>query len=175
LILIKLRLIDCGNQLCAAVGGKHGRRERRPKAESEADVNTRKRAPVRATRPRSAITSGRQLFIDGDPTSAWSRRFHDLILGYINDLSAGRGANALAYAQLNLIRRASAIECELERLDAMLSRSEEVDMDAYARISGHLRRMWETLGLERKPKPVQTIDAFLMEREKAKAAKEASA
>jgi hypothetical protein len=121
---------------------------------SEDDVNTRKRALVRASRPRSAITSGRQLFIDGDPSSPWSRRFHDLILGHIHDISAGGGANALSAAQLGLIRRAAAIECELERLDAMLSRGEAVDMDSYARVSGHLRRMWETLGLERRQRDV---------------------
>jgi hypothetical protein len=66
-------------------------------------------------RPRSSITSGRNLFIDGDPNSAWSRRFSDLILGHINDISAGRGPNALSDAQLCLVRRAAAIECELER------------------------------------------------------------
>ncbi len=112
------------------------------------------RMPSRNKRPRSAITSGRELFIDGNPNSAWSRRYHDLIVGHINDISAGAGANALSDAQLCLVRRAAAIECELERLDSMLSRDEQVDMDAYARVSGHLRRMWETLGLERRQRDV---------------------
>jgi hypothetical protein len=73
----------------------------------------------RAVRPRSAVTSGRQLFYDGDANSAWSRRFHDLVISHINDVSAGHGANVLSEAQLSLCRRAAAIECELERLDAM--------------------------------------------------------
>lgn len=123
--------------------------------ESEAAAPKRgKGEHSRSKRPRSAITSGRQLFISGNPNSAWSRRFHDLIFGHIHDVSAGRGPDALSHAQLKLIRVAAAIECELERLDAMLSRSEEVDMDAYARVSGHLRRMWETLGLERRAKTI---------------------
>jgi hypothetical protein len=102
-------------------------------------------------RPRSAITSGRQLFVNGDPNSAWSRRFDDLIQGHIADLG---GADTLSEAQFSLIRRAAAIECELERLDARLSLGELVDMDAYARVSGHLRRLFETIGLERKARDI---------------------
>jgi hypothetical protein len=68
----------------------------------------------------------------------------------------------LSDAQLSLIRRAAAIECELERLDAMLSRGEQVDMDAYARVSGHLRRLFETLGLERRQRDVtESLDEYL--------------
>ena len=50
----------------------------------------RKRAPSRAIRPRSAITSGRKLFDGGDPNSAWTRRFDDLLTAHINDISAGQ-------------------------------------------------------------------------------------
>jgi hypothetical protein len=109
-------------------------------------ISVRRRTPSRAKRPRSAVTSGRQLFVNGDANSAWSRRFHDLVVGHVVDLG---GADLLSEAQFSLIRRAAAIECELERLDAQLSRNEPVDMDAYARVAGHLRRMFETLGLER--------------------------
>ena len=109
-------------------------------------ISVRQRTPWRAKRPRSAVTSGRQLFVNGDANSAWSRRFHDLVVGHVTHLG---GADLLSEAQFSLIRRAAAIECELERLDAQLSRNEPVDMDAYARVAGHLRRMFETLGLER--------------------------
>ena len=108
-------------------------------------------AQSHAKRPRSAVTSGRQLFVDGDSTSAWARRYHDLTCGHVNDLG---GADLLSEAQFSLIRRCAAIECELERLDAMLSRGEEVDIDAYGRVAGHLRRIFETLGVERKPRMV---------------------
>jgi hypothetical protein len=106
---------------------------------------------TRATRPRSAITSGRELFIGGDPHSAWSRRYHDLIIGHCND--AG-GVAALSEARLSLIRRAASIECELERLDALLSTGAEVNLDSYGRASSHLRRLFETLGIERKCRDV---------------------
>src|SRR5690349_21488190 len=86
--------------------------------ESRVPASAQRRAPSRAKRPRSAVTSGRQLFIAGDPRSAWSRRFHDLVVGHVSDLG---GADLLSEAQFSLIRRAAAIECELERLDARLS------------------------------------------------------
>jgi hypothetical protein len=48
-----------------------------------------------------------------------------------------------------MIRRAAAIECELERLDGLLSNGIEINLDMYSRCAGHLRRMFETLGIER--------------------------
>ncbi len=130
-------------------------------------IKAQRRAPSRAKRPRSAVTSGRQLFVNGDAKSAWSRRFHDLVVGHVTDLG---GADLLSEAQFSLIRRAAAIECELERLDARLSRDEPVDMDAYARVAGHLRRLFETLGLERKPRDVTpTLEQYLAATERAHA------
>jgi hypothetical protein len=121
-------------------------------------VQARAPARARAVRPRSAITSGRQLFIAGNPNSAWSRRFHDLVVGHVADLG---GADLLSEAQFSLIRRAAAIECELERLDARLSRDELVDMDVYARVAGHLRRLFETVGLERRQRDVTSLGSIL--------------
>ena len=60
-----------------------------------ADVS--KSSPLPMVRPRSAVTSGRQLFIDGDPNSAWARRFHDSLIGHVNDLG---GADMLSDAQI---------------------------------------------------------------------------
>jgi len=125
---------------------------------SEGSVNGHRRAPSRMKRPRSAVTSGRELFIDGDPNSAWSRRFHDLVVGHVADLG---GADLLSEAQFSLIRRAAAIECELERLDAMLSRGEAADLDEYGRASSHLRRLFETIGLERKQKTINSFGQLL--------------
>ena len=121
---------------------------------SEADPNAHERISTRAKRPRSAVTSGRKLFVEGDPNTAWSRRYYDLVLGHISDLG---GADVLSEAQSSLIRRAASIECELERMDARLSLGQEVDMDSYARVAGHLRRLFETLGLQRVPRAVGSI------------------
>jgi hypothetical protein len=149
-------------------------------AEHKRTPRRAKRSPSRAQRPRSAVTSGRQLFISGNPHSAWSRRYHDLVVGHCNDLG---GIDRLSDAQTSLVRRAASIECELERLDAMLSTGAEVNLDAYGRASSHLRRLFETLGLQRKPRTVTPdgveIEAFSPLRhrwaQEAAAAKEAEA
>jgi hypothetical protein len=120
---------------------------------SEAATNARGRP--QAKRPRSAVTSGRKLFVQGDPNSAWARRYHDLVVRHVGDLG---GKSVLSEAQLSLIRRASSIECELERLDAMLSLGEEVDLDSYGRAASHLRRLFEVLGIERKARDALTLD-----------------
>jgi hypothetical protein len=128
----------------------------------EVETNILERTPTRAKRPRSAVTSGRKLFVEGNPNSAWSRRYYDLCNHHIQDISCGEGRDALTAAQLSLIKRASAIECELERLDARLSVGEEVDLDEYGRAASHLRRLFETLGIERRQRLVnQTADEYI--------------
>jgi hypothetical protein len=94
------------------------------------------------------------MFVEGNPNSAWSRRFYDLCNHHIYDISRGEGRDALTAAQVSLIKRASSIECELERLDARLSVGEEVDLGEYGRAASHLRRLFETLGIERKPRDI---------------------
>jgi hypothetical protein len=104
------------------------------------------------------VTSGRKLHIAGDPNSEWSRRYHDLIVAHIND--AG-GHDILSAAQLSLIRRASALELELELMEGKLSMGESVDLDKFGRAASHLRRLWEALGLRRVPKDVTSLGEVL--------------
>ena len=115
---------------------------------------SRPNAPERKKRKSSAVTSGRKLFVSGDPNSAWSRRYRDLIAGHASDMG---GAETLSAAQQSLVRRASAIECELELMEGELSKGCDVDLDKFTRSSSHLRRILETLGIERKPRDV-TLD-----------------
>jgi hypothetical protein len=81
-----------------------------------------------------------------DREGRWSRRFYDLVVRHVGDLG---GRDLLSEAQLSLIRRAASIECELERLDAMLSQGAPVDLTEYGRAASHLRRLFETIGLKR--------------------------
>jgi hypothetical protein len=107
------------------------------------------RAAARAKRPASAVTSGRKLFFEGaDPNSEFSRRFRDLAGHHVADLG---GAGALSAAKLSLCRRAAALEVACEALEARMSAGEEVDLDSYGRAASHLRRILESLGLERLP------------------------
>ena len=108
-------------------------------------------ADTRPKRIRSAVSNGRRLFVDGDGNSAWSRRYRDLIVGHISDMG---GRDMLSEAQLSLIKRASAIELELEQMEGRLSKGAQVDLDTFTRAASHLRRLLETLGLRRQARDV---------------------
>jgi hypothetical protein len=117
---------------------------------SEAATSAPASAAARAKRPASAVTSGRKLFVENeaDPNSAWSRRFRDLTGGHVNDLG---GTGSLSLAKVSLCRRAAALECELERMEGRMSAGEQVDLDRFGRACSTLRRILESLGLERRP------------------------
>jgi hypothetical protein len=87
----------------------------------------------------------------GDGRSPWSRRYRDLIAGHISDMG---GRSVLSEAQLSLIKRASAIELELEQMEGKLSKGETIDIDIFTRTASHLRRILETLGLERRQRDI---------------------
>jgi hypothetical protein len=124
---------------------------------TRSDANVR--ASSRLKRPRSAVTSGRTLLLGADSNSAWSRRYHDLLVGHVGD--AG-GRDLVSEAKLSLIRRAAALECEIERMEARLSRDENVDLDCFGRLCGHLRRIFETIGVERRQRDVtHSLDGYL--------------
>jgi hypothetical protein len=69
---------------------------------------------VRSPNNRSKVTNGVKLLPGLDGRSSWSRRFHDLCASHAQD--AG-GPDTLSEAQISLIRRASALEVTLERLE----------------------------------------------------------
>jgi hypothetical protein len=113
------------------------------------------------TRKHSAVTTGRKLFIDGDPLSAWGRRYRDIVAEHCSDLG---GHDQLSAAELSLVRRSSALECECERMEAALSRGEPVDLDLMGRLGGQLRRLLESLhanALKRRTRPVPTLAEYL--------------
>jgi hypothetical protein len=101
---------------------------------------------------RSATTNGNRPFVlGGDGRGAWVRRWKDLIELHVSDLG---GPDACSEAQLSLCRRISTTTVELERLEARMSQGDDgVDLTIYNQMSGNLRRMLESVGLERKAKP----------------------
>ncbi len=102
-------------------------------------------------RIRSAVTNGERAFVLGNGCSPWARRQRDLIALHIADLG---GEERLSENQLSLCRRAATIETELEMLEGQLSLGKVADLDLYNRLSGNLRRILESLGLERVARPV---------------------
>jgi hypothetical protein len=118
----------------------------------------------RPSRTRLAVTNGRRAFVDGDGNSAWYRRRKDIIELHLDDMG---GRDALSEAQISLACRAASIEVELEQMEGRLSKGESVDLDTFTRAAGHLRRILETLGIERRQRDVTpSLDAIIAEHAK---------
>lgn len=123
-------------------------------------VAARPLPPGAFAKRRSGVTNGRRLYVDGgDEASPWTRRFADILALRLDDLG---GADLVSEGKLSLSRRASAMECELERMEADMSAGKEVDLDLFGRLTGTLARVLEKLGLDRvKRDTTPTIDAIL--------------
>jgi hypothetical protein len=111
-------------------------------------------------RVRSAVTNGERAFVLGDGNSPWARRQRDLIALHLADLG---GEERLSENQLSLCRRAATLETELEMLEGQLSLGKVADLDLYNRLSGNLRRILESLGLERVARPINDGSQALAE------------
>jgi hypothetical protein len=101
----------------------------------------------------SALLSG----VDG--RSAWVRRAKEIIADHISDLG---GMDNTSAAERSLVRRASTLSVELERLEAKFATAGEaslLDLEAYGRASNTLRRLLESVGLQRRPRDMTVIDA----------------
>ena len=117
----------------------------------ENTLQDRRPSIARSVRNRSAVTNRKRLFVEGDGRSPWARRWRDLIELHAGDLG---GIDVLSEAQFSLIKRAATIEVELELSEGRMSMGEEVDLDIFTRSVSHLRRILETLGIERRPRDI---------------------
>jgi hypothetical protein len=72
------------------------------------------------------------------------------------------GIETLTELKLALIRRAAALVCECERMENALADGEKVDVDLLARLSSHIRRVAESIGIDRvKRDTVPTINELV--------------
>jgi hypothetical protein len=84
---------------------------------------------------------------DADGRTLWARRYRDLTNAFADDLG---GVDRLSQMKLALVRRTAAITVEIERLECRLADGDaSVDVDVLGRLVGHLRRLIETLGVDR--------------------------
>jgi hypothetical protein len=104
-----------------------------------------------APRARSAVSNRTRLFVDRDARGPWGRRYADLVSIFCDDLG---GAACISELKLALVRRAAALTLEFERMEGELAAGKAVDLDQLGRLTGHLRRLSETLGTERVAKDV---------------------
>lgn len=103
---------------------------------------------------RSAISNGKRLLPGVDNRNPWVRRAKDIIA----DLTSDKGGfDEVTAAEASLIRRSAVLSVELEALEARFAQAgqaSERDLDLYSRTAGNLRRMLETIGLQRRPRTV---------------------
>ena len=114
---------------------------------------------------KSAQANGTVLIPGVDGRSGWVRRAKELISEHTQDLG---GIDNISAAEKSIIRRASTISVELERLEKKFALAGEVnsdDLDLYARVASNLRRLLEAVGLQRRPRDVTTLDQYLDKRE----------
>jgi hypothetical protein len=103
---------------------------------------------------RSRVTNGSILIPGVDGRSPWIRRCKDVIASHISDLG---GIDNCSAAERSIVRRASVMTVELERLEAKFAKAGEADaneLDQYARVAANLRRLLEAVGLQRRPRDI---------------------
>jgi hypothetical protein len=113
------------------------------------------------SRQKSRITNGSALLPGVDGRSPWIRRCKDVIASHLSD------APDASAAERSIIRRASVLTVELERMErqfALAGEANPAQLDLYARVAANLRRLLEAVGLERRAKTVTAdgveIEAF---------------
>jgi hypothetical protein len=120
-------------------------------------LSDRTRPTERMTTARSALTNGSRLVGRKgqiDERSAWVRRMRDLIDLHVSDLG---GPNNVTAAQLSIIRRVAVTVFELELMEKKFAQNGCATpnaLDLYFRGSGNLRRLLESIGLERRARDV---------------------
>jgi hypothetical protein len=109
---------------------------------------------AKPSRLRSRVSNGRSLFAQGgDNRGAWARRWRDLFELHVADYG---GRDIMSEAELAICGMVATGRVEMEQLAARMSEGTATpdDVDMYNRLAGNLRRHLETLGLERRAKPV---------------------
>jgi hypothetical protein len=117
---------------------------------------------------RSRVTNGAVLLPGVDGRSTWVRRARDLINEHVADLGGHDNTSA---AERSIVRRASVITVELERLEAKFALAGQASadgLDLYQRAAGNLRRLLEAVGLQRRPRDMTpTLDQYLAAKQRA--------
>jgi hypothetical protein len=114
---------------------------------------------------KSRIANGSALLSNVDQRSAWCRRLKETLadhLAEIPDATPGQRA---------ILRRAAVLEIESEFLESRFAQNGQAtaqELDLYQRTASSLRRLLETIGLERRARDVTpTLDEYLSAKEAA--------
>jgi hypothetical protein len=125
----------------------------------------------RKDRQKSRITNGSALLPGVDGRSPWVRRCKDVIASHLSDVPDASAA------EHSIIRRASVLTVELERLErkfALAGEASAGDLDIYQRVANSLRRLLEAVGLQRRARDVSlSLDQVIAEEIAAREAERA--
>jgi hypothetical protein len=105
-------------------------------------------------RQRTKVANGSSLLPGVAGTSVWCRRMKEIMADSISDLG---GMDCVSANEKNLIRRAATLTVEAERLEQRFALAEVAnpeELDIYGRITGHLRRTLDAIGMKRRPRNV---------------------
>jgi hypothetical protein len=131
-------------------------------------ISSTNRSKVTNARLRGRVST-HALFVEADGRTPWARRYRDLVGLFCDD--AG-GLAFMTELKLALVRRCAALVVECERLENSLANGEEVDIDLLARLSSHMRRIAESIGLDKVRREIVPTLAELVTAHKAKPAAE---
>jgi hypothetical protein len=115
---------------------------------------------------RSKVGNGTELLPGVDGRSPWGRRCKDILLDHIADKG---GESNISAGEHSLIRRIAVLTTELEIMEAKFAQANgeraPTTLDLYFRGIGSLRRLLETIGLERRARTIgdDYIDQALRE------------
>ena len=118
----------------------------------------RRSAARRHKHGRSRLTNHRDLLPALDGRSSAARRFRDLVGAYIADMG---GLDLCSEVKLGLLRRLAACTVRAEMLEAGLMNGEPVNVNELCALASTTVRLSSRLGLERVPKPVETLSSYL--------------
>jgi len=114
-------------------------------------------------RQRSRLTNNAGLLGgEADGRTAVARRFRDLVSQIVSDQG---GADRLAEARLQLIRRFSAAAVIAETMEARLANGEEININEHATLCSVLVRLSTRIGINRTAREVvPTLAEYLKSR-----------
>lgn len=118
----------------------------------------------RPPRARSAVSNGRRTFVEYRGSSAWARRFRDIVAEMAADMG---GEETLSEAQRQLIRRCALLACEAERMEGQAVAGDEIDFHRYGQLVDRLGRAFQRLGMRRRARNVTTLGDILREGQRA--------
>lgn len=106
-----------------------------------------------SAKAKSAVTNGSKFLPDIDGRSTWARRARDIVAQLIEDRG---GEDLTSEAERLILRRAAVLAVQTEQFESKFAEANSKgktvsreDLDLYQRLANSMRRLLESVGLER--------------------------